>query len=67
MSGTITNLDRSMAQICVKCVLCSHARKKQRGFAFWVVLKVESHVCPFCRAYEKVYGRKAHETVPAVE
>jgi hypothetical protein len=25
------------------------------------VKKIESKICPFCRAYERVYGRKAHE------
>ncbi len=24
----------------------------------------ETRVCPFCRAYERVYGRKAHEPIP---
>ena len=59
----ITDKDREMAQKCVECTLCSHARDKQRGFAFWFVKKIEGHVCPFCQAYEKVYGRKAHEPV----
>ncbi len=25
---------------------------------------VESKACPFCRAYERVHGRKAHESGP---
>jgi hypothetical protein len=25
------------------------------------VKKIEATLCPFCRAYERVYGRKAHE------
>jgi hypothetical protein len=25
------------------------------------VKKIEARLCPFCRAYERVYGRKAHE------
>jgi len=61
----ITEKDKKMAQICFKCILCSHARKKQRGLAFWFVRKIEGRICPYCKAYEKVYGRKAHEPVPA--
>ena len=57
-----TPQDRWMAAVCLRgCPLCKHARGKQRGLAFWWVEKVENHVCPFCRAYERVYGRKAHE------
>jgi len=29
---------------------------------FWFVKMVEGRLCPQCRAYEKVYGRKAHES-----
>ncbi len=61
----ITERDRQMAQRCAECTLCVHARKKQRGFAFWFVKKIEGGVCPFCKAYEKVYGRKAHEPMEA--
>lgn len=59
----ITERDRSMAQKCLGCTVCVHARKKQRGFAFWFVKKIEGSICPYCRAYEKVYGRKAHEPI----
>ena len=51
----------AMAQKCVECKVCEHARKKQKGLAFWIVKNVEHSVCPFCKAYEKVYGKKAHE------
>jgi len=63
-SEGITDRDRKMAQRCLDCKLCGHARRKQRGIAFWIVKKVESGLCPYCRAYERVYGRKAHEPVP---
>lgn len=64
MSGaTITDKDRAMAQKCVECPVCKHARIKQRGFAFWFVKSIEGSLCPYCKAYEKVYGRKAHEKV----
>jgi hypothetical protein len=57
----ITRRDRFMAQRCIECTVCTRARGKQRGFAFWFVNRIEGGICPFCRAYEKVYGRKAHE------
>lgn len=57
----ITDKDRKMAKHCVECPVCKHARKKQRGFAFWFVSRIEGKVCPYCQAYERVYGKKAHE------
>jgi hypothetical protein len=60
----ITEHDRHLAQKCLECLVCNRARKKQRGFAFWFVKTVERGMCPCCRAYEKVYGRKAHEPIP---
>lgn len=62
-SQDITAKDRELAQSCLKCPFCGHARRKQRGLIFWLVKKVESGVCPACKAYEKVYGRKAHEPI----
>jgi hypothetical protein len=61
----ITEKDREMAQRCVECPVCRGARWKQGGFAFWFVKSIEGSVCPYCKAYERVYGRKAHE--PALE
>jgi uncharacterized protein CbrC (UPF0167 family) len=60
-NNQITDRDRKMAQQCVTCLVCSHARKKQKGAAFWFVQKIEGNLCPFCKAYERVYGRKAHQ------
>jgi hypothetical protein len=57
----ITEKDRWMAQRCVECPVCIKGRIKQKGFEFWFVKRVEGRLCPFCKAYEKVYGRKAHE------
>jgi pyruvate formate-lyase activating enzyme-like uncharacterized protein len=58
-----TSQDRWMAAVCLKgCPMCKHARRKQGGLAFWFVRNIENRVCPFCRAYERVYGRKAHES-----
>lgn len=60
----ISDADRAKARKCVECPLCRRARAKQRGAAFWFVRRIEGGLCPYCRAYEKVYGRKAHEPVP---
>ena len=57
----ITERDRMLAQACMNCPVCRHARKKQRGLAYFFDKRVEGSVCPNCKAYEKVYGRKAHE------
>ena len=63
--GQITDMDRKMAEACRHCTVCRRARKTQCGFSFWVVQRVENRLCPFCKAYERVYGRKAHEPAPA--
>lgn len=57
----ITEKDRQLAQQCVNCPVCTGARKSQKGFAFWFVKTIEKDICPACKAYEKVYGHKAHE------
>ena len=62
---TITEKDRKKAQICLECPVCRRAREKQKGVAFWFVKVIEGSLCPYCKAYEKVYGRKAHEPAPA--
>lgn len=59
-----SSLDRALARFCVFCPACNIARKKQQGAAYNLVKTVETRVCPFCRAYERVYGRKAHEPIP---
>jgi len=65
MNGeTISEKDRKLAKICLMCPVCKHARKKQRGIAFWFVKTIEGSICPNCKAYERVYGRKAHEPLP---
>jgi hypothetical protein len=57
----ISEKDRKLAKFCVTCPVCKHARKKQKGLAFKFVQKIEGKLCPFCKAYERVYGRKAHQ------
>jgi hypothetical protein len=56
--------DLKMAAFCRTCAVCNRARRRQQGFAYWFVQKIEGDLCPFCRAYERVYGRKAHEPTP---
>ncbi len=58
---TITDLDRKLARLCELCPVCRRARATQAGIAFTLVRNIEANVCPFCRAYAKVHGRKAHE------
>ena len=57
----ITDKDRKLALKCIRCPVCKRARTKQRGFCYWLVKKLEAGICPACRAYEKVYGRKAYD------
>ena len=57
----INSLDRSLARICELCPLCRQARRSQEGIAFTFVKKIETSLCPFCMAYERVHGKKAHE------
>ncbi len=66
MAGNdITDKDREMAKKCVECPVCKHARTKQKGLIYLFVKKIEGGMCPYCKAYEKVYGRKAHEPFAA--
>lgn len=58
---TFSEKDKQMAKRCVECPVCRQARKQQKGLAFWFVKKIEQGICPYCAAYERVYGKKAHE------
>jgi hypothetical protein len=57
----ITRRDRWLAERCRQCPACRRARTRQRGLCFWFVKHMEGSLCPACKAYEKVYGRRAHE------
>lgn len=57
----IKPLDRAMARMCELCPVCRHARDSQKGIAYSFVKHVEGGICPFCQAYERVHGRKAHQ------
>jgi rubrerythrin len=56
-----SRLDKALANVCLNCPVCRRARNRQRGAAFWLVRNIESRTCPFCRAFERVFDRKAHE------
>ena len=60
-SKEYTNTELKLADLCVKCPVCKKARKHQKGVSFWLVKNIEDGICPACKAYEKVYGKKAHE------
>lgn len=59
--STVTERDRTLARLCELCPVCRHARHSQKGLAYTLVKTVETAICPFCQAYERVHGRKAHE------
>ena len=62
-----TTLTRVLAKVCESCPICRTARRRQKGVAYRFVKTVEGHVCPFCKAFERVHGRKAHEPPSAGE
>lgn len=59
--GSSSKADIRMAKVCENCPVCRHARSAQRGAAYSFVKSVEGSLCPFCKAYERVHGKKAHE------
>lgn len=63
-SKSITKKDIRMARVCENCKVCTYARKKQQGITFQFVKIIEGSFCPYCKAYERVHGRKAHEAIP---
>ncbi len=56
-----TSLDLKLARLCEFCPVCRHARARQKGAAYSFVKRIEVDICPFCRAYERVHGKKAFE------
>lgn len=55
------SLTRALAFVCTVCPVCRTARKNQGGLLHSFVKTIEGRFCPFCMAYEKVHGKKAHE------
>ncbi len=50
----------SRAKICnEKCPVCTRARKKGKGVLYQIV-KIERHVCPYCKSYETVFDKPAY-------
>lgn len=60
----VTDLDLTLARVCEWCPVCRSARKTPGGVAYRFVKGVEESICPFCRAYARVHGHKAHESFP---
>lgn len=59
--GDPSAVDRAMAKVCEHCPVCLYARYHQKGVVFNFVRNIEGDICPFCKAYERVHGKKAHE------
>mgnify|MGYP005835681651 CR=1 FL=1 len=57
---------RKRAEMCMnKCTVCKLGREKGSGFFHWMVkMEAKLKLCPWCRAYEKVYGVPAYEKPP---
>ena len=45
-----------------QCPVCTKGREKGKGFLYQFV-RFERHVCPMCRAYEKVYDVPAQKKI----
>ncbi len=58
----VSKTSRALAWWSQRCPVCRCARRNQSGLAFQLVKSFED-LCPFCRAYERVHGRKSHEAV----
>jgi len=58
-----SKIQQVLANVCGVCPVCVRARYRQRGWAYQFVKKVDRALCPFCRAYEKVHGRKSYEPI----
>lgn len=46
-----------------RCPVCKRARIRG-GIARWFVKNIDKPVCPYCKAYEQVYGYPAYEQPP---
>ena len=45
-----------------QCPVCTKGRERGKGLLYQFI-RLERHVCPMCRAYEKVYGVPAHKKI----
>jgi hypothetical protein len=65
-SGQFDEKTLKKADFCMsKCTACKVGREKGKGFFNWVVrMESKLKLCPWCRAYEKVYGVPAYQKPP---
>jgi hypothetical protein len=59
-----TEEEREMARMCLQCPCCKTARLEQKGLVYTCIKNFAEGLCPFCQAYEKVFGLKGHEPAP---
>lgn len=66
LAGRFDEKTLKRAEVCLKkCTLCKLGRKKEKGlFNSMVKLEARLKFCPWCRAYEKVYGVPAYISPP---
>ncbi len=61
----VTEKDREMAQVCLNCFFGKMVRQEQKGLLYDCARSFADKFCPFGQAYEKVFGRKVYEPIPA--
>jgi len=54
---------KAKATWCLKCPICSRAREKQKGIAYFFTKHIDRKVYPYCKAFEKVTGKLAYEPI----
>ncbi len=54
---------KAKARMCLDCPVCRRARNNQKGFAYLFVKLIDRRVCPRCKAFELVTGRRAFEPI----
>ena len=55
------------AEFCMsKCTACVKGRRREKGF-WHAMVKLEDtlRLCPWCKAYKKVYGVPAYQNPPS--
>jgi hypothetical protein len=54
---------KERAKKCLECPVCVKAREKQKGLAYWFVKLIDRTICPYCKAFEKVFNQRAYEPI----
>ena len=49
------------ARRCLECPLCSRARARQGGLAYFFTRYIDRKICPNCKAFERLTGQRAYE------